>query len=105
MQILGAGRLSSEAIAAEVVRGLMDRPAGVSAVVEKLAELEETPLSMKDVINRLPHSRTKVEEMVARGRIPMIKVEGRWLITRKAFRRAAEAGFPLPRRVRSPFTP
>lgn len=87
---------TAEAVAVEAVRALLkDREA-----LEALWKKEETLLTMDDVLDRVPSSRPVVKEMIDRRRIPMVKVRGKWVITRKAFREAAERGFPEPKNAR-----
>ncbi|PAP79649.1 hypothetical protein B1759_15125 [Rubrivirga sp. SAORIC476] len=57
---------------------------------------EETIYTVADLEERLPWSRATIDKMVTRRQIPMVKVEGRWIITAAAFRAAAAAGFPIP---------
>ena len=60
------------------------------------ASAEETIYTIDDVLQRVPWGRSTVDKMVARRQIPMVKVEGRWIITAAAFRDAAARGFAVP---------
>lgn len=57
---------------------------------------QETIYTVADLEDKLPWGRSTIDKMVARRQIPMVKVEGRWIITAAAFRAAAAAGFPVP---------
>lgn len=52
-------------------------------------------LSLDDVVERVPWSRKTVAKMRDEGRIPMVKVGGRWTISERAFAEAQARGFPL----------
>lgn len=77
--------------------------AEIRALLEELREIvreEESLFTLPDVLLRVPWSRPTVLKMIRERRIPMVKVEGKWIISRKAFRRAVDKGFEAPKGIR-----
>lgn len=70
--------------------------AEVRAALSAESTAEERVYAMSDVMERVPWSRPTVDKMVKRQQIPMIYIEGRWVITAARFRAAADKGFPVP---------
>ena len=92
------GAVDIDALAAAVVDRLADDPRALRHMVE----MEEECLTMKDVCQRLGVAKAEtVRAAIESGEIylPMFKVGGRWRITRRAFRKAAERGFKPPKRA------
>lgn len=88
----------------ELITDLADR---LSEAVEEVRALrqdrdaaEDAVLTLQEVLALVPWSRPTVMEMIKRRRIPMVKVEGKWIITRRAFREAADRHFEAPKGVR-----
>ena len=87
----------AEALAVEAVRALLkDREA-----LDELWKEEESVLTIDDVLERVPWSRPTVMKMVKKREIPMVKKRGKWIMTRKAYRRALERGFEAPKNTRT----
>jgi len=79
----------------------VERLLGDPDALAEVAQLQETPLTLEDVIERVPWGRTKVLDMVKRRQIPMVKRGGRWIISRKKYRKALRCGFEAPKGART----
>lgn len=53
-------------------------------------------LTIAEVVERLPWGRSKVDQMRKEGRIPLLMIGGRWVISEDQLARVQAAGFPLP---------
>ena len=73
---------------------------GISLVPEdylrELVQMDDELLTVADLVSLTKFSERKVLDMLRDQRIPGYKVCGEWRITRPAYRRAAEIGFPHP---------
>jgi excisionase family DNA binding protein len=65
-------------------------------VIEQLAIEHDRWLSVQDLMARTGFSRKIVVRMIEEGRIPAIKLNGQWGISRRKFAKALDAGFLLP---------
>ena len=87
----------AEALAVEAVRALLkDHDA-----VHDLLKEEETLLTREDVLDRLPWSWPTVKKMIKKRQIRMVKVRGKWVISRKKFREDVARNFEAPKGVRT----
>ena len=63
------------------------------------AGAEETLLTMDDIKTRLGIKRDEtVLRLIRTGGLPMVKISGKWHITRRAYRRAMHRYFKPPKR-------
>ena len=82
----------------DALREMLEDPESVEALMREL----ESPLTLPEVVDRLPWSRKHIREtMIPKRQIPMEKVDGRWVISRKEFRKALKRNFKVPKGTRT----